>query len=976
MMRLTLTKLFFALLLLLSATSQLHAQDLEFNYFRTYQYTEGSWTSPATVFVDISDTLVICGYYENPSGANTGLLYFMNGKVISYSYPGYTHTELTGINKDGLIIGRAYNDPSSAVVIRGQLSGGEITGMAVLGAFGTGTFQNPKGLNNNNVAGGSLYIGTTRWMRLLEVLPPVTVDKTVRYSYGSTNYNTYGLGISDDNMGCGYYINSTDYVPLTYSFEENEFYTFNNYGSGGIPHTRFNDINSNGYVAVSYKEGIFKATVAKLSYFPVNWASYESDFPFQGPQGAEALGINEKNDITGYYTDATGNKIAYFALSSEYKIPGFKVPENTFAFDNLGNTASDPLYDQLNYASQDPWTSDPVNFGLIHLLHHPLLKDADLSALSLGFRFPTWRQYVMAVGQDSAYTNVSGTLHARPEAITKWLSHSTPDFEGYCFGMSVFAMAHFSDQDELLGRFGNFIPTLPSEVHVYGPGGPYWNDIKEDIGALHFYQHALSLQPDKERFQYVTERWQSGIPYDRLLLYDTTKAAVRDLEQRFFDTLQHDSLYVLGVWLNDAGGGDVYKHAVLPFKVNRHLSLTENIDTIYALDPNKNSSYIRIIVNYDTEVSYALDETGEVVYQVKAISPYGQLADLRIPQYPTMLRMDQTGGKGITGAKTYGSYHQVNVRGACSYQITNTDAPGETITYAPGSYPENNYPGLYASYNMDEDSIADAWIHPTALDIVTRLNGCEGHLAWHYGYPGGDMIVARKEASASDEDLVWNSQNEMAVTPADGSTHTYTLMAITVADGTESQVIIDSLGQNSGDTARLIALNPNHLTLQNNQDNNHTYNVRVTYLSTGAYITRSLANIPLSSKTTHHILITPEADPATQVQILIDSLNDGVIEDTLNISFDPLHLAGMSSTTPSVRCFPNPVQTQLTFQTHGLAPGWSYRIIDPTGRVMLSGQVAQASVAVDMRGLAAGVYFAALRDASGRPAGMLRVVKQ
>lgn len=182
----------------------------DYVYYDTFQMTNNTFLSPETVFSDISDSGVVVGYFRDTDNSITGLVYFKNGKTITYKYSGYNHTEILGITSKGQILGRAYSTPSTAIAFTADIVNYKIHSAAEVNWNGsTNNYKWPSKMNENGIGSGSVQSSTQRWLHYEQVDNSTTIDNTVRYKNGSTTYNTYGQGINDYLLAVGYYLDGS-----------------------------------------------------------------------------------------------------------------------------------------------------------------------------------------------------------------------------------------------------------------------------------------------------------------------------------------------------------------------------------------------------------------------------------------------------------------------------------------------------------------------------------------------------------------------------------------------------------------------------------------------------------------------------------------------------------------------------------------------------------------------------------------------
>ena len=967
-----------AIALLLCAAA--HAQSmLPFTWYQKYSYSDGAgFTSPETYFVDISDSGRICGYYKDAGGAMVGLLYFRNGTTVTYSYPGYTNTEFTGINDSVYVIGRAYTSPNSAVAIRGHVVDGQITDVVEMTWYATGnTSRQPKGLSIDNIAGGAYTAGSgKKWLSYYSITPPVVFSNADIYVEGSTQYNTFGQGVTKSGSNYlipGYVLNGVTYHPFIYKHSNSEFDTFTRYIIGSSPrNTRLHDVNSNYYGAVMYQgtDGYWQGTVGHVGTF--NDLEYDYNFPFQGALGSAVLGINEHNDIAGWTKDASNTIVAYYALCSENKIAGFDREINTFS---VNNTAA--VFDQeVDYATMDPYLGpgSPSLHATLVAANFPNVTQDELDFIQSGERSPHWTHFVMTTGEAYCYELVNGVKQPRADALKKWLDRSAILFAGYCYGMSAFAGQHYTNSTVLTTRFGNFSPD-PDGVADYGPTEPYWNNIQSDVSALQLYQFSPGGQSGQqwgEHMDYLMNPASAG--YNLAQGFDTMRYGIMRISESFGNPLANDALYILSGRLHNIQNDQYFQHAMLPFKVARYASTTVHVDTLYTYDPNTSGTTVRWVFDYDNHnIKGYLDDNTQK-YESPYLIPGETLAQLDIPNEQLVLKQR---GKDNVAARTFGGYHQVLTDGACEYTMVNAANAGQTFTNNSTGI-INNFPGLYRSLRMDEDTIPDALIMNGPLHVTTTLTACGTDESWGYAYPDGEIGFARRAAQPGDQDVLTNDENFVKVENPSANSHDVALSVIITSGDGESLVSIDSLIVPSGDTATLTATDYQHFTLTNGGSAVRYYNLHVRHLAPDVLIERDLNAIALPGNANHYIIIQPEAGTEnTKVIILTDLQQNGTIDDTTEVPNAGLAI-GSSNLASGIRVTlrPNPAHDVLRIAAGNAAPNWQWRITDMLGRTLSAGTSNSAEATAPVSQLSPGLYLAEVRDARGTLLHRERFVKE
>lgn len=188
-------KVFLLTFLTIPFFSTVSAQLIDFEFIDTIQYSDANFRSTETVFNDIADDGRIVGYYKNENDLYSGLVVLADGSFASYDFVGYNNTILTGINDVGLVVGKAYNSLSNAIVFQASIVNGIVDQAVEI------DWDDPNGmskdvgkLNDLDVAVGTARIASQNWLHYESVRTPFTVNQSKRYSTSPpfTTYVTYG----------------------------------------------------------------------------------------------------------------------------------------------------------------------------------------------------------------------------------------------------------------------------------------------------------------------------------------------------------------------------------------------------------------------------------------------------------------------------------------------------------------------------------------------------------------------------------------------------------------------------------------------------------------------------------------------------------------------------------------------------------------------------------------------------------------
>ncbi|MFT5512781.1 MAG: hypothetical protein ACI8SE_001180 [Bacteroidia bacterium] len=123
-----------------------------------------------------------------------------------------------GVTSLGVVLGRAYSSPSSAIAFTADIINYKILSVKIVDWYGSGSqYQWPTKMNENGMGSGSVKSGNQRWLNYESVTGTAGIDETVRHKKSSTTYNTYGQDINDNLVAVGYYFDGSERLPFVYT---------------------------------------------------------------------------------------------------------------------------------------------------------------------------------------------------------------------------------------------------------------------------------------------------------------------------------------------------------------------------------------------------------------------------------------------------------------------------------------------------------------------------------------------------------------------------------------------------------------------------------------------------------------------------------------------------------------------------------------------------------------------------------------
>ncbi|MEZ5047830.1 MAG: T9SS type A sorting domain-containing protein [Chitinophagaceae bacterium] len=928
---------------------------VNYTYWDTVRYQDNSYIASQTTMSDINKEGLIVGFYKDAAGANVGFVYnYKSKKFHTYQYSGYTHTEITGINDNNIIIGRAYSNPTTAIAIKGEIINDSIQNVTQANWHLSATTNKwPTKINNNNVGAGSIYTGTTRWFNYESILPPITVSATKRYEAGTTQYNSYGKGINDYNTACGYYLNGSQYIPCIYDETNNQFFIYNHkVSSVAQPRTILNDINNSYYIAVSYRDSnnIMQGTIARNS--PIMSITYETDENFifnkwDSYYGSSIEGISEKNDIAGYYVNASGEQLGFYAISdsSQYVLEQLNVSNDVFKVGNwnLFHEYENGYYD---YTVGDVWLGQVNDFNqsvqqatIVSPFNHPGYYN--------GLQTPSWKAWVMAYTQDSCYIQTPQGLKPKSSSLAKWVMTGSPNFQGVCYGMSAFYLQHLKDRFMIDSRFslGVWTTSYIQDYDTLATGVNY--KLTDILHALHLFQGSKHLASHTSEKDYI--------------FYNNPSNNWTDMEKEFksfasgFQSI--DSAHIMLIRYKDDS-----KHAVVPVGVSRQFRISNGAsDTLHIMDPNFPNTFPII---YRDHISQNVIQRSYMPWNnmyrndtLKYFIAANNVNELAIsnPVYQSFKLAPSPENKSVAGENV------IYTKKLCDFK---TEAVGNSSLYFEriGNTENNSFTSVNTIQDFNADGLTDGLVFPGSVDVKTTISSnCDSLISYMYSYPKGEMLYARK-SNPSLTDIVYNKDNIIRFENPDNLDKYPKLTAIYGPNIEESMVVIDSFKLAYQDTMRYEAIDQYNFKLSNGKPIGNVYNLYVRYLSQGNYFIWNTQTIPIQPKTDHIIKLQPSVS-GQEVIILIDSLQDGSIDDSIKVINGGLSLQNIEKSN-HIKVYPNPTQQYLHWQADfSIKPKITIYNFFGSKMIELSQKSVNTSTnKIDVSALSTGLYFIQFED--------------
>ncbi|MCB0510826.1 MAG: T9SS type A sorting domain-containing protein, partial [Bacteroidetes bacterium] len=640
-------------------------------------------------------------------------------------------------------------------------------------------------------------------------------------------------------------------------------------------------------------------------------------------------------------------------LAEGPQIDGFVLAEDDLLFGNDSATFEYPNA-SFDYQNTDPYLGISDTFYSKYLEDINFVLSAEqLNSINNGKRNLSWPAFVRTREENKAYiTQSNGNKLAREEALIKWIENSYEEFQGNCYGMSLFALQNLSDPSLLLSRFGNIYSPSANAVDYEADNLPF----KEMFASLQLQQLSVDLLDP-----FLLQNGLNGALADQNLtaIRQLMKPSIFEIVSGF-KTGEADSSYLISFRARSANNLETFYHSVMPFKVTRNLTFGIPGDTLHCIDPNYPGNILDLYIDYNTGQSRAY-VSGILVYFVDFAYNSSYLKKI-LPENPAdfMTNMTTNGPKSAPLA-TY-----IHTSELCDFTLVNLDSGGEEVSVQGGNH-STTWTNMGAYYAMDQDEKVDKLITEGVANLSASISNCNDRNYYSYAYPGGIMVYERSNVLPSETDLISNNGSFLAVQNPDALSKTMNIMAINAGLNSETRVAIKDYELLANEEVSMEVLDSTHVLLSNSELDNKNYDLVLNYVDGLYQITRNIENIALASQTNHTILIQASME-GQEVIILVDEGQDGSVEDTLFDVLGPTSITQLDLPL-AFEVYPNPTDAQfkIVFKDKNLG-SYYLEIINGLGELVkkeLLDLSIQQDFTIDLGTYSKGFYILQLKQADG-----------
>jgi len=940
----------------------------------------GTW-GVNTYVSDINDSGFICGTYDS-AGVTAGFVINNEGVIRRFiAAPGSSY-EAMSINNNHTVLLKRTTGSTIAVYKAYYIAYSQSYGTPVA----VGNVQQPNsvplGINKYNDIAGYYPGGSSRWLFVLHdsITPnPCPTWDANRYTVGPTYYNTYGFGINDNNMVCGYYIDAPNEKPVIYDEITGTFTALNTTFTKMHPY----DINNNNVMVGEYQQanGFYMAFWAQVNAPNMTFHTMNTLFTATNIQ-SKASGINNKGEIVGSYLHpATGKWVGfiYRPNTNGYRLPGYDIMQHTYALQNSSNAATNGVwttnyYSSFNYHFTDPyyWSINSPILDSFNMATQPQL--ATIPYATLNRICADWAAFATEVDTTSLLNNPDPIKQARYKnvwrhfAFGRWLSspaYVSVNFPGICYGFAFTSLIRYAKDSVYHDWYGlPYNSTLSSFT-------------QSSSGAIKAVTRTYLKQFDGtlQNFTPSTRKWIK--PWNGLYRLKNTYLET-DPERR-----NPRAVYIR---LKDPNPNPppAYKygyHSILPYKIHTPQIFpfddgagNKAYDTMFVYDSNK---------PLDTSQHFVIDATSIYVPNDSARdTTYADLSELVFNEagLKQILKDKHSQLKATSMAED--SFFRVGLAYNSYYWASN--ASGQAIYDASGY---NNTTSDYSPIEARGENIDRPVSHIMDSSAGSAINihnfqYTDSVMMWMQSNQHRIMGITRVALPAqSDNSTVKNRLITYGTHDAAPKSLNCYLEEMSSDYLNGVNILARNLGVVQGDS--LLTENPSQYVYKITKltPGSTTYDLWI--YSAGDDSVRQFINngITLTGNTSHTIVPFYDGPNGTQVVVYVDQGMDNVYEDTLFVTYVPVEINEVPHNADYIKVYPNPAQKLVSVAINRPQQAmYTVSLLDVVGKVVYKQQMAfkagEDVQQVPVAGLAPGAYFIRIADDKGKNIYMDKIIKQ
>jgi hypothetical protein len=863
-----------------------------------------------TFTTGINNKGFVCGYYTNAFGSKVGYVINSEGKPILFDggvmNPIFTDVSVEGINDTNTIIINATN-ASGITILKGYYNTTtEKYDLAAVVGSGQPNVAKPFAINNFNVYAGWYPNTTQRWLFALNdsnVSNISTWNADVWYNSGF--YPTYALGINDDDLLCGYYIDGASVVPIIYDLQTSLFDI--------LPFTnnmKIHDINNDNKICGEYKQANGTYSGFYANYVPGsinNFTSINTIFDNTTIQNV-INGMNDSGAYVGSYFHPVSNTwvgFIYRPNQTEYRLPKFSYAKDTWRkLQNSNGTGpldvfTPAYYKNFKYKTVDPFMNNgfpllnPIVSNIVNTPTNYIgVVDSDASVSWKGF------------GKENLLAQLSYTCNVnyyennlKPLLFQRYYSQSYfGGFNGYCFGFSYSAL------------FKKYRPNLMNLWYGIAPSVDISQVTNTDTVAILGIERAYLKQFDPD---WNAKMFKPGTHFQDLYR----------LKNEMLKDSTNTSPFTLGFFLGTAVI-PTGAHDLLPYKIRTPkkfpfvTSTYSSEDTLFLYDsnyPNDSSQYVSISAPYVNKYTqYFYSPTYNNIYRID-VKGVGIRENIVLPfsnLKKTRLLQDTTFSFAINN----------------NLQFTITNNSLDQLQFDGSNY-TNNCTNIIAHYPRAKNiTLPISYQSDTISNFnMATSNYLDSSFQWSIAKSLLCMGISRKALPTQKDNSTVNHRMITYGNPDIAFKKLNCYFIQTKEDGTKATtVLINDFVMQAGDS--IVTENPKDFEYKITKisSGSATYNL-TTYTFTNDSAKQFVANnIPLVGGSSHTV---ESFFGNTKTVVFVDKGLNNVNDDTLFVPEVPLsNLQNSNINNYDITLYPVPVKNELNIIANYI-PKTNYNII-------------------------------------------------
>lgn len=895
----------------------------------------------------INNSGAIVGYYFDPTvNSYRGFVVPPNGRYrFFYAAPGFDNSQVMAIdNKDSFTVlirmsnAIGLNEPSKVYKSTYYPLGDtfstkeEVTGIWPNNPVPTGI--NTKGMMSGWYAqGASINQPRYFWLYFDDVnyMPSNYSNPyyATRHTIGTTPQPSFGGGINDNNLMCGYYydLNTTEYSSYLFDINNKSINVFTNMSNVQLQ-------GMNNYNFVVGKRRLSGQTRAFMGTYSGTTLMNITIPIFQGPMTSEFTDVNDHEEIVGNYVHPTTGKSVGFIYRrnrTAYKLPGFDFDKHTFRFGNAVEY-NDAINDTVSIWTKNIWNNldyaiyDPVSNKQIPVTANTFLENYTLFYQS-SF---SWKGFVSEIDHDSigyyAQTDPIDSIQYhyvyKDLFLDKYISELDPmfyiipnqsdtfftgEFSGYCYGFSYIALQKLFDSLTFKKWFN-----IPSNADA----NTYGNDALDIIGAI---ERTQIKQFDKNIIANYGVMVQN--PNINLTPWKGLFRLKNTFNKDFELTEPRELYFFVGETINP-NGYKWYWHSVLPYKIKTGTTLPlATPDTIFIYDSNYPKASNKYILMESNRA--IMDENPHILKSID----YDTLRFLSfnapsVKDLPEMNGHPEHSALKSTNVNTEHALMAFSLGKKLDYTLR--DAANNTTTISNGIFSFNSDILLPVIKFNVAPALPNAYYLDTSSSVsFTTSNYTSSMMNWNENNDLHSIGIFRNDALPTQFDHGFIQNKFIAYGNEEATTKNLSLRYIQGDQQKNKGVKYLFKNFETMQHDSFLFFSPENYEVKIVRIGGDTiyYDADIYIIDNGALKKLSI-NLSIAGHTTHHFDPYFEVANGRQLVVYVDNGNTGSYNDTLfidNVSIQDIN------TNSNIAIYPNPFDEHM-YITINESLGTSFRL--------------------------------------------------